>query len=82
MLLISLGILFPATYDLAGNSKATDVVATMLETFDGKITDKWKSYCDENGMSLYELVTLASIVEKKAAATALPKILLPFLLTD
>ena len=59
------GFLFPATYDLAENSKASDVVATMLETFDGKITDKWKSYCDENGMSLYELVTLASIVEKE-----------------
>ena len=59
------GFLFPATYDLAENSKASDVVATMLETFDGKITDKWKSYCDENGMSLYELVTLASVVEKE-----------------
>ena len=59
------GFLFPATYDLAENSKASDVVATMLETFDGKITDKWKSYCDDNGMSLYELVTLASIVEKE-----------------
>lgn len=57
--------MFPATYDLAENSNASDVVATMLETFDGKITDKWKSYCDENGMSLYELVTLASIVEKE-----------------
>ena len=59
------GFLFPATYDLAENSKASDVVSTMLETFDGKITDKWKSYCDENGMSLYELVTLASVVEKE-----------------
>lgn len=37
------GFLFPATYDLAENSKASDVVTTMLETFDGKITDKWKA---------------------------------------
>lgn len=59
------GFLFPATYDLAQNSKASDVVATMLETFDGKITDEWKSYCDKNDMSLYELVTLASVVEKE-----------------
>ena len=30
------GFLFPATYDLAENSKASDVVATMLETFAAK----------------------------------------------
>ena len=44
------GFLFPATYDLPENSNAKDVVATMLETFDG---------------TLYELVTLASVVEKE-----------------
>lgn len=59
------GFLFPATYDLAENSDAEDVVATMLETFDSKITDEWTSYCEKNGMTLYELVTLASIVEKE-----------------
>ena len=59
------GFLFPATYDLAENSDAEDVVATMLETFDSKISDEWTSYCEKNGMTLYELVTLASIVEKE-----------------
>lgn len=59
------GFLFPATYDLAENSDAEDVVATMLETFDSKISDDWTSYCEKNGMTLYELVTLASIVEKE-----------------
>ncbi len=59
------GFLFPATYDLAENSNAKDVVATMLETFDGKITDEWTSYCEKNDMTLYELVTLASVVEKE-----------------
>lgn len=59
------GFLFPATYDLAENSDAEDVVATMLETFDSKITDEWTSYCEKNDMTLYELVTLASVVEKE-----------------
>lgn len=59
------GFLFPATYDLPENSNAKDVVATMLETFDGKISDEWTDYCEKNGMTLYELVTLASVVEKE-----------------
>lgn len=66
MLLISLkAFWFPATYDLPENSNAKDVVATMLETFDGKISDEWTDYCEKNGMTLYELVTLASVVEKE-----------------
>lgn len=59
------GYLFPATYDLAENSDAKDVVATMLETFDGKISDSWTAFCNENYMTLNELVTLASVVEKE-----------------
>lgn len=41
------GFLFPATYDLPENSNAKDVVATMLETFDGKISDEWTDYCEK-----------------------------------
>ncbi len=59
------GFLFPATYDLAENSDAKEVVKTMLEAFDGKITDEWTSYCEKNDMTLYELITLASVVEKE-----------------
>lgn len=59
------GFLFPATYDLSENSSAQDVVATMLEAFDGKISADWTDYCKQNDMTLYELVTLASVVEKE-----------------
>lgn len=59
------GFLFPATYDFSENSEAQDVVEYMLEVFDSKITKKWNSYCEQNDMTLYELITLASIVEKE-----------------
>lgn len=59
------GFLFPATYDLAQNSKAKDVADEMLSAFESRITDDWTDYCESNGITLYELVDLASVVEKE-----------------
>lgn len=59
------GFLFPATYDLAQNSKAEDVIDEMLSAFESRITDDWTDYCESNGITLYELVDLASVVEKE-----------------
>ncbi|MCC8073698.1 MAG: endolytic transglycosylase MltG [Clostridiales bacterium] len=59
------GFLFPATYDIGENSTGEEVVRTMLEAFETRITNSWISYCEENDMTLYELITLASIVEKE-----------------
>ncbi|MCD7796133.1 MAG: endolytic transglycosylase MltG [Clostridiales bacterium] len=64
------GFLFPATYDLAENTPATEVVATMLEAFDYRITAEWLSFCSENDFSLLDLITLASIVEKEASGSS------------
>ncbi|MGN1203284.1 MAG: endolytic transglycosylase MltG [Eubacterium sp.] len=59
------GFLFPATYNLAENTSAKEVVNQMLGAFADRITDSWKAYCTENNMTLFELVTLASVVEKE-----------------
>lgn len=59
------GFLFPATYDFAENMDAGEVVDEMLQAFADRVTDRWQTYCDENNITLYELVTLASIVEKE-----------------
>lgn len=59
------GFLFPATYDLAENTPAGEVVDEMLRAFADRVTDSWRNYCSENNMTLYELVTLASVVEKE-----------------
>ena len=60
------GFLFPATYDLAQNSEPGDVVEYMLETFEYHITDEMTAYCEENNITLFELVNLASIVQEEA----------------
>lgn len=59
------GFLFPATYDFEENMEAGEVVDEMLAAFADRVTDSWRSYCSENDITLYELVTLASIVEKE-----------------
>ena len=59
------GFLFPATYDFEENMDAGEVVDEMLAAFADRVTDSWRSYCSENDITLYELVTLASIVEKE-----------------
>lgn len=60
------GFLFPATYDFAQNSDPRDVIEEMLETFDYHLTDDMRDFCDKNDMSLFELVTLASVVQEEA----------------
>lgn len=59
------GFLFPATYDFEENMTAFEVVDTMLGAFADRISDSWRAYCTDNNMTMYELVTLASVVEKE-----------------
>lgn len=63
------GFLFPATYDFAQNSEPKDIIATMLETFDYHYSTKMKNYCKNNNVTLYELITLASVVQEEAFST-------------
>lgn len=59
------GFLFPATYDFEENMEPEEVADEMLRAFADRISDSWREYCEKNDMSLYELVTLASVVEKE-----------------
>jgi UPF0755 protein len=60
------GFLLPETYRLAEEATAIDVLARMLETFDARVTPDMRAAAAERGLSLYQLVTLASIVEREA----------------
>lgn len=60
------GFLFPATYDLGMNTPAEKVVNTMLSAFNNRLSDDVISYCDKNNMSLYDFITLCSIVQEEA----------------
>jgi len=60
------GFLFPDTYHLTQNSQASELVATMLETFDQRVDPELRAAYAQQGLSLYQAVTLASIVEREA----------------
>ena len=60
------GFLFPATYDFAMNSEAAVIVDAMLDAFDVRLTDEMLDYCEQNDMTLYEFITLCSIVQEEA----------------
>lgn len=60
------GFLFPDTYLLARDSSADDLVSKMLENFAGQVTTEMVADGTAQGMSLYDVLRLASIVEREA----------------
>lgn len=60
------GFLFPDTYFVPVNASAADIVAMMLKNFDDHLTDTMKKEIAANNQSIYQFVTLASLVEKEA----------------
>ena len=60
------GFLFPATYDIGMNTEPEKVVRQMLDAFSEHYTDDMKKFCAEHNMTLYELLTLASVVQEEA----------------
>jgi UPF0755 protein len=60
------GYLFPDTYRLPADATATDLIETMLYTFDRRVTLEIRQAAAASGLSLHGAVTLASIVEREA----------------
>ncbi len=60
------GYLYPDTYEFFTDDDAYNMVAKLFEHFDTKITDEMYDRMDEIGMSLDEVVTLASFVQEEA----------------
>ena len=60
------GFLFPATYDFDKNSDPREIAGEMLEAFGDRLTDEMQAFCDEHDMTLFEFITLASIVQEEA----------------
>jgi UPF0755 protein len=60
------GFLFPETYRLPLDAVALDLLTRMLETFDARVSPDMQAAAANRGLSLYDLVTLASIVEREA----------------
>lgn len=61
------GYLFPDTYTLPRRTTADQLVARMVARFDKALTPEIRSAAAARGLSIRELVTLASLVEKETA---------------
>jgi len=60
------GYLFPDTYQFPKESEPTRVVEIMLQNWDRRVSADLREKAAARGMTLYEVVTLASIVEREA----------------
>ncbi|MGI6367722.1 MAG: endolytic transglycosylase MltG [Anaerolineae bacterium] len=60
------GFLFPDTYQFVANTSAEDVVQIMLRNFDWRFSEDLRLKAEQAGMSVYQVVVLASIVEREA----------------
>jgi len=60
------GFLFPDTYRLDIDATADELVARMVTNFDTRVTPQMRSDALAQGLDMYEVVTLASIVEREA----------------
>jgi len=61
------GFLFPETYRIPAQAEAEDLIERMLSTLEERFTPELRQLAAERGMTIYEVMTLASIVEREAA---------------
>lgn len=60
------GYLFPDTYEFYKNDTPERVIEKMLNNLETKITDAYKTRAKEIGMSIDDVLTLASIIQAEA----------------
>lgn len=60
------GFLFPDTYEIHSDVSEKDIMDMMAQDFDQRLTKKLRDRAEEMHLSIYDLVTLASLVEKEA----------------
>ena len=60
------GFLFPDTYFIPYDATADDVIAMMIKNFDDHLTDAMRAGIAKQNLSIYQFVTLASLIEKEA----------------
>lgn len=60
------GFFFPDTYEFYKEDNAENVVSKIKANFDNKMTDEVMALVEQSGLSLYDVITLASIVQAEA----------------
>lgn len=61
------GFLFPDTYEFYQGMQASSAINKFLENFHDRITAEMLEKADERSMTMQEVVTVASMIEKEAA---------------
>lgn len=59
------GYLFPDTYRIFNNTTAEEVVFKMLDNFDKKLSPEIRAEIKRQKKTIYEIVTMASVIEKE-----------------
>lgn len=62
------GYLFPDTYFFQKEAMAKQMIATMIKQFWSVFSPEWTEQASKLGLSVHEIVTLASIIEKETGA--------------
>ena len=60
------GFLFPDTYLIPKNASASAIIKTLSDNFSRRVDEALREEISKKGWSLYEVVNLASIVEREA----------------
>jgi len=59
------GYLFPDTYYFPREVSARGIIATMVNAYQSLVTDEWRNRARVLDLSMHDIVTLASIIEKE-----------------
>ena len=59
------GFLFPDTYTVENDVEIEEILDLMAENFDRKLTKEMRSQASKMNLSIYDLITLASLVERE-----------------
>jgi UPF0755 protein len=62
------GYLFPETYFFPKNTAAREIITAMVDRFRSVFTEAWKKRAADIGLSVHQVLTLASIIEKETGA--------------
>lgn len=59
------GFLFPDTYAVESDMEIDEILKLMASTLDERLTKKMRTQAEKMGLSIYDLITLASLVERE-----------------
>jgi|GEM_PF-370658 len=63
------GFIFPDTYEFEKDVNARTILNTMISNFEDKVINEYYKVFNNSKMSIYDIVTLASIIEREAKGT-------------